>query len=146
MKLIFANPRAWRVRIAQAAIWLGAALCVWLAFFSPSNPADQPLDKLVAVAGASVTLSAAVLFELYLRLYVLRIEREGDALLVTTLATAHHRHVSLDLRATALGDVRHEEVGPGLAPGYDNLWRSLKAKGQRLPFIIDLTPPARFEP
>jgi hypothetical protein len=145
MKIIFLNPRAWRVRVAQAAIWLSAALCVWLAFLAPASPADQALDEFVAAAGACLMLSAVVLFELYLRLYVLRIERDGDTLLVTTLATAHHRHVSLNLTAIEMGDARHEESGASLAPGYDNVWRSLKAKGQRLPFIIDLTPPARFE-
>jgi len=146
MKVIYSNPRAWRVRIAQAAIWLGAVLVVWLAFFAPANPNDQAADKIVAIAGAVFMIAMVVLIEGYLRLYVLRIERTGDTLIVTTLATLHRRTATVDLSATELGAIRRDQAPPGLAPGYDNTWRSLKAKGQPFPFIIDLTASADLEP
>jgi len=139
VNLLYLNPRAWRVRIAQAAIWLGGGLCLWLTFFAPPNPADRPIDHLVASVAAILMVFAAVAFEFYLRLYVLRIEREGEVLLVTTLATVHHRRVRLDPGGTSLGETRRERAPAFLAPGYDNSWRGLKAKGHLFPFIVDTT-------
>lgn len=137
MKPVYENLRAWRVRISQGVIWLGAGLCLWLALFAPLAPTDASGDRIVASVGAILMVCAVVAFELYLRLYVLRIERRGSVLLVTTLATLHHRHVIVDPRSASLGETRREKAGPLLAPGYDNSWRGLKAKGHLLPFIID---------
>ena len=131
------------MRIAQAAIWLGVALCLWLVFFSPPNPSDRAIDGLVAPFGATFILCAAVAFEIYLRLYVVRIEKESDTLLVTTLATLHHRRVWLPVAATSLGDTHHEQAPAFLAPGYDTSWRGLRVKGRMLPFIVDVTATTR---
>jgi hypothetical protein len=139
MKPAYENPRAWRVRIAQGAVWMGAGLCLWLAFFAPPNPADQSTDRIVASVAAILMVCAVLAFELYLRLYVLRIEREGGVLHVTTLATLHHRRVLLESGSTSLGETRRERAGAFLAPGYGNSWRGLKAKGHLLPFIVDTT-------
>lgn len=139
VKLLYLNSRAWRVRLAQAAIWLGAGLCAWLAFIVPPNPTDGPADQLVVLIGAILMIAATLAFEVFLRLYVLRIEREGGVLQVTTLATCHHRRTRLDTAATSLGETRREQAPAFLAPGYNNSWRALKAKGHLFPFIVDTT-------
>ena len=144
METLYLNPRAWRVRIAQAAIWLGAAACLWLAF-STVNPSDDSLDRLVVYLAAAFMLCAVVAFEIYLRLYVLRIEGERDTLVVTTLATVHHRSVRLPVAAVSLGRKRREQAPPIRAPGYDNSWRGLRLEGQRFPFIVDVTEPTRLD-
>jgi len=139
VKLLYLNARAWRVRIAQAAIWLGAGLCLWLTFLAPPNSTDQPIDQIVTSVAAFLMVCAVLALEVYLRLYVLRIERDGGVLLVTTLATLHHRRVRLEGISTSLGETRRERAPAFLAPGYDNSWRGLKAKGHLLPFIVDTT-------
>jgi 4-amino-4-deoxy-L-arabinose transferase-like glycosyltransferase len=139
MKPVYQNRRGWRVRVAQAAIWLGAGFGLWLVFLAPPNPADQSSDQIVASVGAIFTGCAVLAFEIYLRLYVLRIEREGDVFLVTTLATLHHRHLRLDRDSLSLGETQREQAPAFLVPGYDNYWRGLKTKGHLLPFIIDTT-------
>jgi len=55
------------------------------------------------------------------------------------------RHCATDVFSNKPVAVR-DYAPPGLTPGYDNTWRTLKAKGQPFPFIIDMTPPAVFEP
>lgn len=145
MKIVYVNSRAWRVRVAQAAIWLGAGLCLWLVFYTAPNPADGPADRYVAAVAAILVVCAALAFEVYLRLYVLRIEREANVLLVTTLATFHHRCVRLDASTTSLGETRRARAPAFAAPGYDNSWRGLQAKGQIFPFIVDTTQPTRID-
>ena len=145
LKTLYLNQRAWRVRVAQAAIWLGAGLCLWLVIFTAPNPTDGPADRIVAAVAAVFMLCAVLAFEVYLRLYVLRIEHEENVLLVTTLATIHHRCVRLDASTTSLGETRRERAPAFAAPGYDNSWRGLQAKGQIFPFIVDSTKPTRID-
>ena len=145
MKTIYLNQRAWRVRVAQAAIWVGAALCLWLVLSPPPIPTDGSVDQLVASLGAALMLCAIIAFEVYLRLYVLRIDRELDTLVITTLATVHHRRLRLSVTALSLGQIRRERAPAALAPGYDTSWRALKVKGQTFPFIVDVTVPASLE-
>jgi len=141
MKPVYQNRRGWRVRIAQAAIWLGAVFCLQLVFPMPPYPAYHVTDQIVAYVAAVLMVCAVLAFEIFLRLYVLRIERQGSVLFVTTFATLHHRHVRLDQDSLALGETRHEQASAFLTPGYDNYWRGLKPKGRLLPFIIDTTAP-----
>lgn len=145
LKTIYLNQRAWRVRIAQATLWLGAALCLWLVLSRPLIPTDGSVDQLVASLGAAFMLCAIIAFEVYLRLYVLRIDKDHDTLVITTLATVHHRRVRIPVTGLSLGQIRRERAPAALAPGYDNSWRALKVKGQTFPFIVDVTAPASLE-
>lgn len=124
----------------QAAIWIGTVLCVWLAFVAPPSPVDTSADRIVAQLIALALIGAVAGFELYLRLYVLEIAREGNELRVTTLATMHHRRVRIEADTAELGQTHHERAPPFLAPGYDNSWQGLRAKGHWFPFIVDTTP------
>jgi hypothetical protein len=141
VETIYDNPRAWRARIAQVAIWIGASACAWLVFEAPANPNDGLADRIVGIAGAVLLLAALVVFEVFLRFYVLRIRRDGDTLLVTTLATLHHRTARLATVDVSLGPtIRDRSPDSVWAPSYDNLRRGLHAKGYPWPFVIDLTP------
>jgi len=70
---------------------------------------------------------------------VLRIELDSGVLLVTTLATLHHRRVRLEGISTSLGETRQERAHAFLGLGAGNSWRGLKAEGHILPFIVDTT-------
>lgn len=140
MSVLYQNRRAWRARVAQAAIWGGAAACVWVAAAAP-RPNDTMADTIVVWVGVIFMLACVAAFEVYLRLYVLRIVRDDGALRITTLSTLHHRCVSVDAETASFSDERHEHAPPGLAPGHDNSWRGLRAKGHRFAFIVDTTQP-----
>lgn len=142
---IYRNPRAWRVRVAQAAIWACAVFVVWICLFAPVNPNDGPADRIVMLAAPVFVLACVAGFECYLRLYVVLIAQEADHIAVTTLATLHRRTLLLDKKRLRLGGQRHDRILPGLSPGVDNFSSRLRVTGWRLPLIVDETPPARLD-
>lgn len=138
MAALYANKRAWRVRIAQAAVWI-AFVAIASVMLGPPHPNDTLADVIVGYGGFAFIALCVLGMELYLRLYVLRIEDAGADLRVTTLATLHHRTRTVSRADTSLGAERHDFSPAGLSPGVDNTWRTFKVRGQRLPFIIDTT-------
>ena len=118
--VIFRSRRAWRVRIAQIAVWATAVGLPLALATTPSAPPTSA-DWIVLALGLSLLAAFVVGMEIYLRLYVLELRRIEGGLEAATLATLHHRRVRFEGGAGAdLG----EEV-----------------PGRKLPFILDTTPP-----
>ncbi len=139
---IYWNPRAWRVRFAQAAVWALPVALTWIA--ATADPATSA-GELALVWGLAAAAAVLVLaFELYLRAYVIEITAEDRALRITTLATLHNR-ILRPQSITGLGADRHERGSFGLSPSFNNRWVTLKLPGQWPPLIIDETPPARLD-
>ncbi|MDZ4761817.1 MAG: hypothetical protein SGJ21_12175 [Alphaproteobacteria bacterium] len=146
---IYRNPRAHRVRIAQAAFWVFGVVLVWLAFLDDSavgSPGELIFVRAVGVCAIALILA----FEVYLRLYVLRIREEGGALEIVTLATLHHRTFRhdpgrYDPGGDVLGATRRERSRSLRAPSVNVWWTPLRLRGRRLPLIIDETPPAKLD-
>jgi hypothetical protein len=136
----YSNPRAWRVRIVQLPVWLATGLIAWLVLFAPPNPNDGPADRWVAWGGLLMMAACVLGVELFIRLYVLRMRIEGDDLVVSSLATVHHRTRRLKLADVTLGDVHRERED-----GVDNSWSGLSVAGQPLSLIVDTTPPAHLD-
>lgn len=144
MREIYVNPRAHRVRIAQAAIWLGGAVIAWLGLFDQSGHVGSEAELIFVRVMGVAAIATIIAFEFYLRAYVLRIVREVGVLEITTLATLHHRVVRFDPAEAALGETRHEtSVGP--APRVNAFWTPLRLPGRNFTFILDETPPARLD-
>jgi len=138
VRLQYENKRAWRVRIAQAAIWIMFILLAGV-MLGPPHPNDTLADGIIGYGGVAFLALCVIGMEIYLRLYVLRIEEDGDAVRITTLATLHRRTLTAPRSDLVLGSERHDYSPVGLAPGVDNTWRGLRRRGQRLPFIVDTT-------
>lgn len=136
---IYSNPRAWRARIAQAAISLLAAGMVWL-FVSEDHAAMTSGDRIAVWFGLIFGVACFLAFEVYLRRYVVEMKRDGDALAITTLATAHRRTVRI--RDGSLGRERGDRSNLVGAPSVNNMWIPLRVPGMWPPFILDATPPA----
>lgn len=138
MAALYANKRAWRVRIAQAAVWITFA-AIASVMFGPPHPNDTLADHIVGYGGLTFIALCVLGMELYLRLYVLRIEDHGANLRITTLATLHHRTRTVPRADTSFGAERHDYSPAGVSPGVDNTWRTFNVRGQRLPYIVDTT-------
>ena len=136
--MLYENRRAWRVRIAQAAIWI-AFVAIAAVMLGPPHPNDTLADRIVGYGGLAFIALCVLGMEIYLRLYVLRIEDGGADLRVTSLATLHHRTRVLPRADASLGAERHDFSLAGVSPGVDNTWRTFKVRGQRLPYIVDTT-------
>lgn len=134
--LIYNNTRAWRVRIAQAAIWIGGGVIVWLAFFSDSRVESYGEQVFVWVMAAlSIIVMAGT--EFYLRAYVLQLRAEGAKLAIETLSFFGQRSLSVDLNAITFGRERHDfSNARGIVSNY---WIPLNVPGEVLPLIVDTT-------
>lgn len=132
---IFSNPRAWRVRIAQAAVWIGGALIVWLAFFADGHVNSQGEQVFVWVMGAAAALVMAST-EYYLRAYVVQMRLDGG-LRITTLTFFGQRDLVVDPASVQLGKERHDFLIARQV--VDNYWMPLRVPGEPLPLIVDTT-------
>jgi hypothetical protein len=136
---IYTNPRAWRVRIAQVAVFIGGALIVWLAFFSDGRVGSAAEQYFVWALGAlGLVLMAGT--EFYLRAYVVRISRDWR---VTTLSFFGERSFSADPTRIRFGAERHDISA--YRQLVNNFWMPMRVPGEVLPLIVDTTPPARFD-
>lgn len=136
---IYENPRAWRVRVAQAAVFGFGVVIVWLAFFSGDPVSSTGEQIFVWVMGALV---AAVMVgaPFYLRAYVVRISSDWR---VTTLDLLGQRTIVVDPSQISLGAERHDfAVYRSIV---NNFWAPLRVPGEPFPLILDTTPPARFD-
>jgi len=138
---LYFNPRAWRVRIAQAAIWLFGAAIVWIAF---SEGAYASAGEQVFVIVIALTMIGAMIgFVFYLRAYVVRITPGPDGWTITTLDALGETSFAFDPRTATLGETRHDFMVARLI--VDNQWATLRLPGRRIPLILDVTPPARLD-
>ncbi len=136
---IYSNPRAWRVRIAQAAVWIGGALIVWLAFFSNGHVGSAAEQYFVWAMGvASIAVMGGT--EVYLRAYVVRISKDWR---ITTLTFFGERSLIADPAAIRFGAERHDFAV--YRQVVNNFWVPMNVPGEMLPLIVDTTPPARFD-
>lgn len=138
---IYSNPRAWRVRIAQAAVWGFGAIIVWLAYFS-GGPFGGEIERAFVWAIGALVLAVMAATPLYLRAYVTEIEAGAQGVRITTLDVLGQRRFVVDASALSLGGVRHDHVQ--LRQVVNNIWLALRVKGRRAPLILDLTPPAEL--
>lgn len=132
---IYANPRAWRVRIAQAAIWGFGAMIVWLAFFSNGPVGSMGEQIFVWVVGALMALVMAGT-EYYLRAYVVDMRLEGG-LRITTLSFFGHRAITVDPALVRVGAEKHDFFVARQV--VNNFWAPMHVPGEPLPLIVDTT-------
>ena len=133
--VIYDNPRAWRVRIAQAAIWVFGSLIAWLAFLSDGPVESAGEQVFVWVIGALMLLIMAGT-EFYLRAYVLKMQLE-DGLEITTLSFFGRRSLTVDPGDISFGRERHDVWR--FRSIVDNTWLPLNVPREVLPLIVDTT-------
>ncbi len=140
--IIFSNPRGWRVRIAQAAIYIFGALIFWLAFFSNGRVESFGEQIFVWVIGA-LCVPIMLFMTAYPSYYVthMRLLREG--LEITTLTFLSQRTFLIDPARVQLGRERHDLfIGRSIV---SNFWHGLWIEGRKLPLIVDVTAAALNE-
>jgi len=139
---LYRNPRAWRVRVAQAAIWMGLAA---LATVPANAPAPTDADTAVFVGCMLLMIGAVISMEFYLRRYVVAIDLAQSGAHFTTLATIGHRrkrHGRGELRYA--GQRQDRFIAPG-APSVRNEWISIHDNRGRFAYVLDITPPATID-
>jgi hypothetical protein len=141
MTRIYQNPRAWRVRLVQATVWGLAAALVFVALGAADAGALAGEMALVGVL-AVLAVGLAIAAEVFFSRYILSILRDGDQLAVTTFMLLVHRTRRFPRSTVKLGAVETAEWGGGSTPSGNNAWRLLRVEGQKLPFVVDVTPPA----
>lgn len=133
--VIYSNRRAWRVRIAQATIWLFGGLILWLVFFSDS-PVESQAEQIFVWIVAGLVASLMACTEAYLRAYVTEMRVDGG-LCITTLSFFGQRQFVVDPAKVRLGAEKHDFfVGRSIV---NNFWMPLRVPGERLPLIVDTT-------
>lgn len=134
--IIFSNPRAWRVRIAQAAIYVFGALIIWLAFFSNGRVESFGEQIFVWVMGA-LCVPVMLFMSAYTYYYVTRLRLLREGLEVSTLTLLGQRTFVIDPARVQLGRERHDFfVGRSIV---NNFWHGLWIEGRALPLIVDFT-------
>lgn len=98
----------------------------------------RPLPQRLGLATLFATIGVLPLagMVLYASLYLRRIEREGDAVIVTVLglfASAQHRYRVSDFERATKHEGRLELRSSVHAP-----WLTLRVAGRRLPYIVDV--------
>jgi hypothetical protein len=136
-ELVYRTRSGWRVRIVQAAMWIGTAALIYVMVVGSAE--SGAADLIVAWVGTLLMAAFLVGVEIYLRLYVIEVRRIDGRLRVTSLATLHHRVEWMEESEAVLGDLRHDRSSIPGRPIVDNQWRPMKRKG-RLPLILDVTP------
>lgn len=132
---IYANPRAWRVRIAQAAIWGFGAMILWLAFFSNGSVASMGEQIFVWIVGA-LTAVVMACTEFYLRAYVVGMRLEGG-LRITTLSFFGQRSFTVDPTSVRVGAEKHDFLVARQV--VNNFWTPMHVPGEPLALIVDTT-------
>jgi hypothetical protein len=142
MSTLYRNPRAWRARVAQAALWIGA---IAIAAAPLNSPPMTGGDQAIYAVGVLLVLGCAIAVEFFLRRYVVAIERAPDGALFTTLTTFGTMQ-----RKRGRGEIRHAGARhdntyyPG-APSVDNHWIALHRADGKFAYVLDVTPPATID-
>lgn len=133
--------------VALAALWAG-----WAIFQSFGlSPADggvlKPFWQRLAFGGfvAGLGVAAAAGMWLYLTLYALQISRHGNRVAIVTMTPAGRREREFPVGDIGESAYYHGRVHHVLSSGRRSSalwvnapWITLRVRGRRLPFIIDL--------
>lgn len=139
MEVLYANTRAWRVRLLQWGFWAVAALFLALGLLVPGGD-----DATALLILAPVVAAFALGMELYRSIYVTRIAAGEAGVEVETLGATGRRTRRLSWDELAGTTTRHREWW---ARGQRSTGALLRPPGARLPWIIDTTDDAfREEP
>ncbi|MBL8559114.1 MAG: hypothetical protein JNM47_10365 [Hyphomonadaceae bacterium] len=139
---LYCNPRAWRARIAQAAIWLGVVAIGAIPFTTPSI---TPQETLIAYLFVALAVAAAVGVEIYLRRYVSAIDADANGVVFTTLTTFGRKQIRHGRGEIRHAGRRHDKARFGAAPSVDNHWIALHTAAGKFAFVLDVTPPATMD-
>lgn len=140
---LYRNPRAWRARIVQAAVWVGLAAMLSIPF-APSPP-PTAADLVATGFGGVLAVGAAAGVEYFLRRYVVAIHATPSGAVFTTLTTFASKqtpHARGEIRAAGL---RHDRAMIPGAPSVDNQWIALHRNEGGFAYVLDVTPPARID-
>lgn len=143
MTELYRNPRAWRARIVQVAVWIGLAVMISIPF-TPSAPATTA-DLIAVGFGVLLAIGAVIGVEYFLRRYVTAVHATPSGTVFTTLTTFGAKqtpHARSEIRNAG---VRHDQAMYPGAPSVDNQWISLHRKEGGFAYILDVTPPATID-
>ena len=142
MEVLYANTRAWRVRLLQWGFWAVAALFLALGLLIHARGGGQDATALLILAPILAVFALGM--EVYRSVYVTRIAAGEAGVEVETLGATGRR-----MRLVAWDDL-------AMAPSRDGEWPARgqvstaalpRPPGARLPWIIDTTEDAfREEP
>lgn len=139
----------WQARKVRWITWAFAVWAVGWVYWAWTvaetyglSPGDggvlRPLPERLGVAAGMVCVGVLPLagMMLYLSIYLRRIERDGDAVVVTVLglfASAQHRYRVADFEGAGRHDGQLNLRSRVNAP-----WLTLRVAGRRLPYIVDV--------
>jgi hypothetical protein len=138
-RVFYENSRQLVLRFVQVVLWGGTGIILWLVSQLGQNPRDTLADYIVSGIGALVMVAGVIAYEVYLRLYVVRLEARGANLRFTTLSTFGTRSFEVDPELVYVGAPVRLQTDGLPAPSTDTTHRSLNVVGRKLPLIVDLT-------
>lgn len=139
---LYRNPRAWRARVAQGAMWVGV---IAIATIPLNSPPMSGADMGVFIGGVALVLGAAIAVEIYLRRYVVAIDRADDGAVFTTLTTFATMRRKRGRGEIRYAGRRHDQSNIPVAPSVDNHWVSLHTATGQFAYLVDVTPPAQID-
>ena len=138
-KVFYQNSRGVVLRFLQVTLWGFTGVILWLVSQLGGNPRDTLADYAIAWIGALVMVAGAIGYEVYLRLYVVRVEARGRVLRFTTLTTFGQHAFDVEPDRVYLGSPTRMRTGGTEAPSTNTVHRSINVTGRKLPLIVDLT-------
>lgn len=143
------NAQAFKGRVLYWGLGLaclGALYGGWAIFNSFGlSPADggvlRPLGQRLAFGGFVAGLGAVafVAMHIYAGLYVTRIERSGDLVGVQTMTFTGRQWRTIPAADFDLGELYGEgRIFTPRGPSVHAPWRTLRVRGRRLPFFLDM--------
>ena len=142
MTVLFENEgRSGKTRkaIVAAVVW-AVGWCYWamvmthlLGGLPGSSAVGETARPGLAAVMALVAVAPLIGLLFYSRIYLMRIEREGDVVQLTTLGVFKPRIYQLPREAIVSARTQTDEKN-----GNKPVWISLRVAGRRLPFVADL--------
>lgn len=142
MTVLFENEgRSGKTRkaIIAAVVW-AVGWCYWamvmthlLGGLPGSSAVGETARPGLAAVMALVAVAPLIGLLFYSRIYLMRIEREGDLVQLTTLGVFKPRIYQLPREAIVSARTQTDEKN-----GNKPVWISLRVAGRRLPFVADL--------
>ena len=142
MTVLFENEgRSGKTRkaIVAAVVW-AVGWCYWamvmthlLGGLPGSSAVGETARPGLAAVMALVAVAPLIGLLFYSRIYLMRIEREGDVVQLTTLGVFKPRIYQLPREAIVSARTQTDEKN-----GNKPVWITLRVTGRRLPFVADL--------
>jgi hypothetical protein len=139
---LYRNPRAWRARIAQVAIWAGPAALGAIPF---NTDGITPHETFWAFVLAALAAGVAIAMEIYLRRYVTAIDVDTNGIVFTTLTTFGRKQIRHGRNEIRHAGSRHDKANFGVSPRVDNQWVALHTTTGKFAYVLDVTPPATID-